>query len=135
MTSKPDVEPVWLPVEEVRKLNAAEVADIGTGAVIADTGAIERALNRPRVLWHYHDERDVVRLACAHTLGLLEERPFGTGNLATGLATLMLFLEANGYRWTGPDGPVLSAYVRALANQRYTEEGLAESLRPDIFPT
>lgn len=132
-TSRIETEPLWLPVEEVRKLNEAEVADAGAGAVMADTERIARALNRPRVLWSYHDERDVVRLACAHTVGLLEERPFGSGNLATGLATLMLFLEANGYRWCGPDGPVLSAYVRALANGRYTEEGLAETLRPDIF--
>jgi prophage maintenance system killer protein len=46
----------------------------------------------------------------------------------------MLFLEVNGYRWAGPDGAVLAAYVRALADGRYTEEGLAETLRPDIYP-
>ena len=50
------------------------------------------------------------------------------------LAALVLFLEANGYRWAGPDGPVLAAYVKALADGRYTEEGLAETMRPDIFP-
>jgi hypothetical protein len=29
---------------------------------------------------------------------------------------------------------VLAAYLRALADGRYTEEGLAETLRPDIYP-
>lgn len=133
-TTSAEAEPVWLPAEEIRKLNEAEATQAGAGAVIADTERINRALNRPRGLWTYHGERDVVRLACAHLVGLLEERPFGRGNLSTGLASVLLFLAANGYRWCGPDGPVLSAYVRALADGRYTEEGLAETLRPDVFP-
>lgn len=134
-TTKPDVEPHWIPASEIQRLNEMEAEEAGGGAVIADLTAVERALNRPRVLYAYHDERDVVRLACAHLVGLLEERPFGRGNLSTGLAALMMFLEVNGYRWSGPDGAVLSAYVRALAEGRYTEEGLAETLRPDIFPS
>lgn len=132
-TRSPAVEPHWIPAAAVQQLNAAEAAEAG-GAVMADVAAVERALNRPRNLFAYHEERDVVRLACAHLVGLAEERPFARGNLSTALATLMLFLEVNGYRWTGPDGAVLSAYVRALADGRYTEEGLAETLRPDIFP-
>lgn len=125
---------MWLPAEEIRKLNEAEATRAGAGAVLADTQRIERALSHPRGLWTYHGERDVVRLACAHLAGVLEARPFGRGNLSTGLASALLFLAANGYRWHGPDGPVLSAYVRALAAGRYTEEGLAETLRPDVFP-
>jgi prophage maintenance system killer protein len=134
-TTKPDVEPLWLPPEEVVRLNAEALGEApDSGPALADLSGVERALNRPRVLYAYHNERDVMRLACAVLVGLIEERPFARHNLGTGLAALLLFLEANGYRWTGPDTSALAAYVRALAAGRYTEEGLAETLRPDLFP-
>lgn len=132
-TTKPDVEPLWLPPDEVVRLHAEALGE-SDGPQLTDLSAVERALQRPRVLYSYHDERDVVRLASAVLVGLLEERPFARHNAGTALAALLLFLEANGYRWSGPDGPVLAAYVQALANGRYTEEGLAETMRPDIFP-
>jgi len=132
-TTKPDVEPVWLPPDEVVRLNAEALGE-GDGPQLADLSGVERALNRPRVLFAYHDERDVMRLAAAVLVGLIEERPFARHNLGTALAALLLFVEANGYRWRGPDGPVLGAYVRALADGRYTEEGLAETIRPDVYP-
>ncbi len=134
-TLKPEVEPRWLPLDEARRLNEADLAESGGGAAIVDTESLERALQRARMLWGYHDERDVVRLACGVLAGILEERPFARGNLSTALASLMLFLRINGYRWSGPDGAVLAAYVQALADGRYTEEGLAETLRPDVFPS
>ncbi len=127
-------EPRWLPADEIKKLNAADAEEAGHGAVIADMAALEQALQRPKSLWAYHGERDVVRLACALLVGIVEAHPFGRGNAPTALAALVMFLEANGYRWTAPDGRVLGAYVRALAEGRYTEEGLAETLRPDILP-
>lgn len=132
-TTKPDVEPVWLPPEAVVRLNAEALGTSDTPS-LADLSGVERALQRPRVLHAYHDERDVMRLAAAVLVGLIEERPFARHNLGTGLAAMLLFVEANGYVWRGPDGPVLAAYVRALADGRYTEEGLAETLRPDVYP-
>ena len=127
-------EPNWLPPDQLTQLHAEALGDAGPGPQIADLNGVERALQRPRQLYSYHDERDVVRLACALLVGLIEEKPFAQHNLGTGIAALMLFLEVNGYRWTGPDGPVLAAYAKALADGRYTEEGLAETLRPDIYP-
>ena len=127
-------EPHWLPAEELRLLNQADRDESDQSAVMADVDAIQRALHRPRSLWTYHEERDTLRLACALVTGLIEERPFGQGNLSTAVAAVVMFLEANGYRWVGPDGRVLAAYVSALADGRYTEEGLAETLRPDVLP-
>lgn len=127
-------EPHWLPADEIKKLNAADSEEVGHGAVIADMAALDKALYRPKQLWAYHGERDILRLACALLVGILEAHPFGRGNRPTGLAAMVMFLEVNGYRWTAPDGPVVGAYVRALAEGRYTEEGLAETLRPDILP-
>lgn len=128
-------EPHWLPPEQLTHLHAEALGERQVGPQLADLSGVERALQRPRQLYSYHDERDVVRLACAILVGLIEEKPFAQHNLGTGVAALMLFLEVNGYRWAGPDGPVLAAYVKALADGRYTEEGLAETLRPDIYPT
>lgn len=133
-TRKPEVEPRWLPLDEVRRLNEADLADSGGGAAMVDTDSLERALQRPRVLWGYHGECDVVRLGCGVLVGILEERPFARGNRSTALASMLFFLRLNGYRWSGPDSGVLAAYVQALAEGRYTEEGLAETLRPDVFP-
>jgi death-on-curing protein len=118
----------------VTALNQDALGGEGAGPTLADLSGVERALQRPRQLYSYHDERDVVRLACAVLVGLIEEKPFARHNLGTGAAALVMFLEANGYRWSGPDGAVLAAYVRALAEGRYTEEGLAETLRPDVYP-
>jgi prophage maintenance system killer protein len=133
-SSKPEVEPYWLPPDAVTRLNQEALGETGEGPQLADLAGVDRALQRPRQLYAYHDERDVVRLACATLVGLLEEKPFGRANMGTAVAALVMFLEANGYRWSGPDGAVLAAYVRALADGRYTEEGLAETLRPDVYP-
>jgi prophage maintenance system killer protein len=126
-------EPRWVPAEEIAALNEAEVAESG-GTALADLEAVKRALGDVQRRWTIDGERDAVRLAVAHLTAIMAVRPFAARNRATGLAALVLFLEANGYRWAGPDGPVLAAYVKALADGRYTEEGLAETMRPDIFP-
>ncbi|SDF94313.1 Prophage maintenance system killer protein [Limimonas halophila] len=126
-------EPRWVPAEEIARLNEAEVAESG-GTALADLEAVRRALGDVQRRCTIDGERDAVRLAVAHLTAIMTVRPFAARNRATGLAALVMFLEANGYRWTGPDGPVLAAYVKALADGRYTEEGLAETMRPDIFP-
>jgi len=126
-------EPRWLPAAEIRLLNEAEVAESG-GTTLADPDAVKRALDEVQRRWTVDGERDTVRLAVAHLTAIMRLRPFAARNRATGLAALVMFLDANGYRWTGPGGPVLAAYVKALAAGRYTEEGLAETIRPDVFP-
>jgi len=126
-------EPRWLAVDAVTLLNEAEVAESG-GTSLVDPDAVGSVLSEVQRRWTIDGERDAVRLAVAHLTAILRIRPFAARNRATGMAVLVMFLEANGYCWSGPDGPVLAAYVNALAEGRYTEEGLAETMRPDIFP-
>lgn len=91
------VEPLWLPVADVIAHNRDLVALTGEPHQILHQSLLESACERPRNLWHYVRQDDLVTLAAEFMLGLARNHPFIQGNKRTAFVSGLDFLELNGY--------------------------------------
>jgi death on curing protein len=111
------VEPRWLSVEEIIEANRAEVAETSEPFYLRDRGLLESACERPRSLWYYAQEDDVVRLAVSLLSGIASNHAFEQGNKRTALTWAMEDLEDIAY------------WVLNLIEHRISEEELADLMR------
>jgi death-on-curing protein len=100
----------------------------GGPAGLRDAGLLESALARPRQLEAYADAPDIIDLAAAYTVGLVQNHPFLDGNKRTGFVVGVLFLELNGYRFIASEADATQA-VLALAAGTLDEKGYGRFLR------
>ncbi|HYE00731.1 MAG TPA: type II toxin-antitoxin system death-on-curing family toxin [Alphaproteobacteria bacterium] len=126
-------EPIWLPLEEIIKINAAEVAETGERHLIRDLGLLEGAQARPRTLFSY-GVTDVVRLGVALLAGIARSHPFEQGNKRTALTACLVFIEANGYRWTMDDTEEVGVWIVQMVNREISEQALSDLMRPHFAP-
>lgn len=82
--------------------------------------------------WGLGGERDVVRLATTLLYGVAKNHAFEQGNKRTAAVAALVFLEANGYRWTLEDDEELAEWVLALVRDELSEEAQAELMRPYV---
>jgi death on curing protein len=104
-------EPVWVLRETVRALHERLLAEFGGASGVRDEGMLESALSRPANQFSYGSP-SIPELAAAYAFGLVRNHPFVDGNKRIGFTTAVLFLEANGYRFTASE---VDATVKTLA--------------------
>jgi death-on-curing protein len=127
-------EPNWLPLERVLTINQEAVAATGETYFVRDLGLLESALAKPQHHWNY-GEGDSVALAVQLIDGISRNHPFEQGNKRTAFITAVMFLKANGYQLTVPDGEKpLGHWVTLLVEGRFSAETFAEILKPFIEP-
>jgi death on curing protein len=126
------VEPRWLKLSDVINTNREEVEETGEPHLVLDLGLLESACERPKHLWHYGGESDVVRLAVSLLYGIAANHPFQQGNKRTALNCAIQFIELNGYVWTMADSEDLAYWVLRLVEHGVSEDEFAELIRPGI---
>jgi death-on-curing protein len=90
-------EPVWLPAAALIDVNRRECLKAGHIVGVRDAGLLESACEKPKMLWYYEAEEDVLSLALALMFGVARNHPFLDGNKRTAFAGGDMFLQANGY--------------------------------------
>jgi death-on-curing protein len=127
-------EPNWLPLEAVLEINRDAVAKTGETYLLRDQTLLESALGKPQNHWAYGDEDDVVVLAVHLLDGIAQNHCFEQGNKRTAFIAAVMFLRANGYTLTLPDGDMLGRWVENLVTKAWSFEYFTDMIRPAVKP-
>jgi death-on-curing protein len=127
-------EPDWVPVAEIIKTNQYEVAKTGERHFLRDLGLLTSAAEKPKNLYYYGGETDMVNLACALLFAIARNHPFEQGNKRTGFQSAFQFLELNGYDLTVPNVDTVADSIESVVARKSTEEQFVEEIRPYVSP-
>lgn len=108
-------EPVWIEARDVLELHDRLLALDGGATGLRDDGLLQSALARPRQLYAYVNNPDLIDMAAAYTTGILRNHPFFDGNKRTGFVVGILFLELNGYNFTAAEEAATQAVIGLAA--------------------
>ena len=104
----------------------------GGATGIRDEGLLQSALARPRQIFAYEDNADLVRLAVAYAFGIVRNHPFVDGNKRTAFMTAVVFLERNGLHVVASESEAAQA-VLELAAGTLPEGAFAAWLRDNTL--
>ena len=121
-------EPVWIETRDVLELHDRLLVLDGGATGLRDSGLLESALARPRQLYAYAGNPNLIDMAAAYTAGILRNHPFFDGNKRTGFVVGILFLELNGYDFTATQEAATHAVIQ-LAAGALDEAGYRAFLR------
>ena len=125
--------PHWLLLEVVLKVNQDAVSETGENYFLRDRSLLESALGKAQNHWSYGGEDDVVVLAVQLLAGIAQNHRFEQGNKRTALIVFVMFLKANGYNLTVPDGEIpLGHWITDLKAKGLTVEQFTELIRPFV---
>lgn len=125
-------EPLWLELDELFKAHGEQIARFGGSAGLRDIGLIQSALARPKQLYHYQGEEDVLTLAVRLGVGIALNHGFVDGNKRTGAVAMIEFLALNGWRLEIANDGRLGRWFEAVIEGRMSEAELAEAIWPYI---
>ncbi len=108
-------EPVWIEERDALALHDRLLALHGGPAGVRDTALLQSALARPRQVAAYAQTPGIIDMAAAYTAGIVRNHPFIDGNKRTGFVVGILFLELNGYRFTGSEEDAAQAVLGLAA--------------------
>ncbi|WP_082407475.1 type II toxin-antitoxin system death-on-curing family toxin [Mesorhizobium sp. 1M-11] len=119
-------EPVWLPAEEVIKINQDEVAATGEPYQLLSRNLLESAVASPINHYLYDGEIDILRLAVILIVAIARDHPFEQGNKRTGWTAGMMFMALNGYDITWDSEEIAQELVKLISGditmQRFEEQ-------------
>lgn len=124
-------EPVWIDERDALTLHDRLLALHGGAAGLRDAGLLKSALARPQQRYAYGKFPDIIDMAAAYTAGIVRNHPFIDGNKRTGFVVGILFLEINGYHFTGSEESAARA-VLELATGNLHETGYSAFLRGNV---
>jgi death-on-curing protein len=124
-------EPIWLDVDEVIDMHAAQLAIFGGPEGIRDRGLLEPAISRPVNQWHY-GQTDMAALAAAYAFGLARNHAFVDGNKRIAFQAMIVFLRSNDIAFA-PEPARATAMILSLAAGEVSEESLTRWIR-DNWP-
>jgi death on curing protein len=125
------VSRIWIDEADAQAIHLRLLALHGGAEGIRDPGLLVSALARPRQIEAYGDAPDVVDLAAAYTVGVVQNHPFVDGNKRTGFVLGVLFLELNGARFTASEADATQA-VLDLAAGAVDDAGYTAFLRRNV---
>jgi death on curing protein len=124
-------QPDWIDERDALSLHD-RLLDLEGGAEgLRDRGLLQSALARPRQILAYGDKPDIIQMAAAYTVGIVQDHPFIDGNKRTGFVVGVLFLELNGYRFTASEEAAAEA-VLSLAAGALKEAAFTAWLRSNV---
>jgi death-on-curing protein len=121
-------EPAWLELHAVLVIHELQLARFGGAAGVRDMGLLESALARPRQIFHYAEERNLVILAAAYTAGIIRNHPLVDGNKRTGFLAGGVFVESSGRRRVVAEQAETVAVVLKVAAGEWDEAAYARWL-------
>ena len=87
-------EPIWLSAVQVEAINRSAIND-GERHTVLSKDLLESAVARPRNLYLYEDERDLVTLGVRLLVAIGKNHCFEQGNKRTASQACGIFLERN----------------------------------------
>ena len=120
-------EPVWVSEEDCLSFHDKLLARFGGASGVRDRGLLDSALARPQHLFAY-EKPTMCDMAAAYAHGIVKNHPFVDGNKRSGLLAAMLFLEANGIRFSATEEDAV-VQTLALAAGAITAEDFAAWLK------
>ncbi len=126
-------EPNWVSENEVIALHDEAIGNHGGSPGIRDRRLLDSALARPRQIFAYASNPNIVELAAAYTTGIVRNHPFVDGNKRTGYSVAVGFLILNGYRTLTTRG--MTEAVVKLADGSLSEADFAAFLGNAVKPS
>lgn len=120
-------EPIFLTLDEVRRIHARSLAEHGGSEGVRDLGLVESALASAKNTFYYA-HGDLVDVAASYAFHLAESQAFIDGNKRTGVAAALVFLAVNGAYAQPPQWALYSAMID-VAEKKKTKADLAEIFR------
>ena len=124
-------EPIWIDERDALALHDRLLALDGGASGVRDPGLLQSALARPRQLYSYGQNPDVIDMTAAYISGIVRNHPFVDGNKRTGFLVGILFLELNGARFTASE-PAAAQAILNLAAGTIDEPALTAWLRANV---
>ncbi|MGD8372606.1 MAG: type II toxin-antitoxin system death-on-curing family toxin [Syntrophobacterales bacterium] len=122
----------YLSLVEILELHEAIIANTGGARGIRDVGALESAVNQPRLTFDQDDlYPDLVSKAASLCFSLVMNHPFVDGNKRIGHAAMETFLILNGSEIVA-DVDVQERLILDLAAGKLTRKELASWLNDHI---
>jgi death on curing protein len=110
-------EPQWVSFAVATAIHEAQLAEHRGMIGVRDQGLLESALARPRQIYTYADEPDLLQLAAAYAFGLAKNHAFVDGNKRTTWVVCALFLELNGRYVTSPQADVVTTMLGVASGE------------------
>jgi death-on-curing protein len=123
---------VFLTVEQVLEIHARQLAITGGLAGFRDRGLLESAVASPQAaMLGQYLHKDLAEMAAACLFNLVKNHPFFDGNKRVGAEFAVMFLEANGLRFTA-DPDEFADLVLEVARGHVDKIGIAEFFRANV---
>lgn len=119
---------VFLDVDDVLELHAAQLDVFGGGSGLRDRGLLESAVAQPQVSidgQYAHD--GLFSMAAAYLFHIVSNHPFVDGNKRAGLLSALVFLDLNGITIARPSD-ALHALTLGVADGRLEKPAIAAEI-------
>ncbi len=123
---------IWLTERLVRVIHAEQLAEHGGGDGVRDQGLLLSALARPIDHGEY-TQASIPELAAITCIAIARNHPFIDGNKRTAYVALEVFLELNGYDFTGSDAESV-VMMMALASSELPDHEFIAWVRLHAVP-
>ena len=107
----------WLTSGAVLAIHQELIAEYGGISGLRAPTSLESALARRKHLATYKRKATVPELAAAYAWGLLRNHPFVDGNKRIALASLIVFLDLNGWDLTCSEAEEAAMILQAAAGE------------------
>lgn len=121
-------ELVFLDVDDVIELHAAQLEVFGGGAGLRDRGLLESAVAQPQASFGGQFVHDgLFSMAAAYLFHIVSNHPFVDGNKRAGLLSALVFLDLNGITISRPSD-ALYELTMGVAEGRIEKPAVAVEL-------
>jgi death on curing protein len=128
MSATPD-HCYFLPVELVKQIHAAAIADFGGSDGLRDEALLESAVAAPQATFGGRSVyASMAEVAAAYLFYLCRNHPFVDGNKRVALGSCLVFLRLNGLE-PGPDGPEWEELTLDVAASRLDRDATTKRLK------
>lgn len=125
-----DAEPFWVTPQRLIRLNRDIVQGTGEPHRVRDAALLASAVNAPRNLFHYEEERDILRLAIRLIRSVGSNHPFEQGNKRTAYDGAIAFMMMNRVFYLGEDSLEVARMVEGLILHTVSEDELFSFMAP-----
>src|SRR5690625_3395866 len=121
---------IYLTINQVITINTIQIRTFSPDEPVGvkESGLLESTLHRPKQSLFGEDANpSIYEKAAALTDSLAKNHAFYNANKRTALASLIIFLKLNGYKWT-MDIVAEQDFIVDIVNHRYTFSKMASTI-------
>jgi death on curing protein len=107
----------WLTSSAIFAIHQELIAQYGGIPGLRAPASLESAIARPKHMAAYKPKVTVPALAAAYAWGLLRNHPFTDGNKRIALATMVVFLDLNGWELSCTEAEETAMVLQAAAGK------------------